>query len=719
MEGASAEPPFQIEPRRPGPDRRLDLYLALAVTAVAAAAYVASLAWRGHPPHGLAVVFFAAAPISAGFALVVLLVRARTERDPALRWFCAGLVVAWVAMVLQLISFPAVAADGGFFGTDDQSSSALYLWFHLALALGVAAGALKAPVFWRIPYAVGGVVLSLLFAIDAVPLPKMLRSDATFTGLLVGLEYLLAGVVALAALLWVLRVGRAAPALRGWVGVALSLSVYDVLFNALGGERFTAVWWASLSMRAATYAVLAVGVMVSILVQLRDLETYSHAELERREGQLRTSLRLTSQLLSSAEDLARAVTSAEVADALCAHAVATSGLRRASLLVARRGQGFTLLGSAGYDDDMRAAVRHIGWDTPHPAPRTLLKGSPVFVTGAEKIRAQFPGVVRTALREAATAAALPIRVGDEPVGTLVVWDSEPRPWDRLQRDVLTGLTIQGGQALRRAQAYEEEANAAATLQRSLLPPSLPHHDHITMAARYVSGERGLKVGGDWYDCVEISDRQVALVVGDVMGKGLRAAALMGQIRTSLRSLAIADPSPAAVLNGMDRLAETLDPDEIATVVYVLLDVDQSVARVARAGHLPPILVDPEGHATLLEGGGSPPLGSPVSERLEDEVAVASGSTFVLYTDGIVEDRVTGLDRLPEFIQTVERVVAAHGQDIDQVAKELLAQTSDPQREDDIALLLARFTATESDRPAQASAGSPGGSERPTHHDARR
>jgi hypothetical protein len=270
-----------------------------------------------------------------------------------------------------------------------------------------------------------------------------------------------------------------------------------------------------------------------------------------------------------------------------------------------------------------------------------------------------------------------------------VWDIVARPLASSQRDILKGIATQGGQALRRALAFENEANAAATLQRSLLSAGLPHRDDLAMAARYVPGERGLRVGGDWYDCVAIDERLVALVVGDVMGKGLRAAAVMGQMRTAVRSLAGAEPSPAAVLTGLDRLHSMLEVDEIATVAYVLLDVESRVARIARAGHLPPILIDPEGHASLLEAGGSPPLGTPTPERVEAEVEIRPGSVLVLYTDGIVEDRVTGLDGLEGFVDLVEQTAGRRAGDVDALATDLLLSTFASHRQDDIALLVAR------------------------------
>ena len=198
------------------------------------------------------------------------------------------------------------------------------------------------------------------------------------------------------------------------------------------------------------------------------------------------------------------------------------------------------------------------------------------------------------------------------------------------------------------------------------------------------------MGGDWYDCVEVGDHLVALVVGDVMGKGLHAAALMGQLRTTLRTLTVIDPSPSAVLTAMDRVTQDLDPDEIATVVYVLLDLSTGAARIARAGHLPPLLTGPDGQATALYGGGSPPLGAPTGERGEVEMQIPLGSVLVLYSDGMVEDRETGLDPgLSDLIESAGRLTAQPCQSLEPIADALLTGANQPQREDDITLLLAR------------------------------
>ena len=173
-----------------------------------------------------------------------------------------------------------------------------------------------------------------------------------------------------------------------------------------------------------------------------------------------------------------------------------------------------------------------------------------------------------------------------------------------------------------------------------------------------------------------------------MGKGLHAAALMGQMRTTLRSLTAIDPSPAVVLDALDRVTLDLDPDEIATVAYILLDLDTCVARVARAGHLPPLLVTPDGLVTPVYAGGSPPLGAPSDPRAEAVVDVPVGSLLVLYSDGMVEDRRTGLDPgLPDFISAVGRLAARHARDPQALASAVMREMAGPERDDDMTLLM--------------------------------
>ena len=680
-----------IDPRSARPDRRVDVLLLLIAVFGAAAVYVGALLLEVHPPRGLAVAFFAAPPICATFALVVLETRARASHDLRLAWASAGVAVGVVAMILQVVSFPPVAPGGGPFGTGDQSSAALYLLFHVSFAAGVAAGALGVPVRWRLPSLVAGWAVALLLSADLIPLPELIRGGTTFTAPLIGVEVVLAVLAAGATAVWVLRVGRSAAPLHGWIGVALSLSVYDLLLNAIGAERFESVWWASLSLRVATYLVLAFGSLAAVLSQLRDAEAYGATELDRRESQLRSSLSVTSGLLSSAEELSSAVTSAQVADVLSANARAVAGASYASVLVGAREESLRLLGADGYDPTMRARLAEVRWDLGLPAPRVFAEGRPLFVDTQLELYERFPGIPSRPMGRAAAVAVLPIKVRGGPIGVLSVWDIAPRKWSRNQRRVLAGLAAQGGQAIARAQAYEEQAAAVRTLQASLLPARLPRPERLDLSARYAAATDGVLVGGDWYDCLVLGEGRVALVVGDVMGKGLYAAAQMGQIRMAVRSLAALDPSPSAVLTALDGLNIELGTDEIVTLVYVLVDTGLGVARVARAGHLPPALACPDGTVEYLEGGGSPPLGAPSARRPEAEFAMPAGCALVLYTDGLVEDRATGLERGMQRLLESLKSTAVSDQSADEVATYLMEKCGTEHGEDDIALLVARYT----------------------------
>ena len=162
------------------------------------------------------------------------------------------------------------------------------------------------------------------------------------------------------------------------------------------------------------------------------------------------------------------------------------------------------------------------------------------------------------------------------------------------------------EALRRV--YEREHRVAETLQRSLLPEKLPDIEGVTLAARYLPAGAGAAVGGDWYDATELPDGRVALVVGDVVGHGLRAAAVMGQLRNASRAYSIIDTSPAEIVARLNRLVTTGEEGVMATVLYLALDRDTGEVTYASAGHPPPLLLTAEG-PRYLEGGRSVPVGA--------------------------------------------------------------------------------------------------------------
>ena len=159
-----------------------------------------------------------------------------------------------------------------------------------------------------------------------------------------------------------------------------------------------------------------------------------------------------------------------------------------------------------------------------------------------------------------------------------------------------------------------------------------------MAARYQPGGRRADVGGDWYDAIALEGGQVGLAMGDVVGHGLEAASLMGQLRNALRAYALEEHPPGIVVEKLDSLVQSLEQGRMATLLYLVVDADLSRVRFASAGHLPPLLVGPDGKARYLEEEASVPLGVMPGGYDEAVVEIEPGSTLVLYTDGLVEER---------------------------------------------------------------------------------
>jgi hypothetical protein len=653
-------------------------------------AAVVALSVRELPPVSLSVALFASAPLAASVAVAVLADRARREKDLPLRWVAAGLLLAVVAMVLQLISFPTVADGGGPLGTDRDGSAALYLAFHLAFPLGVVAGALRLSPRWVVPSFITGALLVVGLASGLLPLPSLLTPEQSFTDLLVRIEWAVLVVQVAALVMWAVTEGPVSTPLRGWVGVALAISCSDVALNALAGERYTALWWSSLTMRAAAFVVLAAGCLVAVLRHLRRLEDYSESELTRRESQLTASVEVTERLLDNARALAAAVTPVEVVDALTAAAAAVAALPRVLVFgVDAKSLDLTILGGRGYDARSWAEVGRLDRRAV-PAFDAARTRQPVYIRSHDELLARYPAMAGVAVHRSRTAclAAVPMIVGGEVRGVLKVSGDRPQDWSPAHRELLAGLAAQGAQALDRARLFEHEHSAAEQLQRALLPRALPRRDDVALAARYLPGVQGVHVGGDWYDVIDCGDK-VALVVGDVIGMGLQAATTMGQLRTATRVLAALDPDPRAVLVGLDEVLSGLDaPEVFATLLYVLLDVPAGRARIARAGHVPPLVAQPGRPVRLYSEGGSLPLGAPTAARADCEFETPPGTVLVLYSDGLIEWHPDGVAAgLDQAVTRLTESLRTGRCSPDEVADAVLAGAPDP-RPDDIAVLAA-------------------------------
>jgi anti-sigma regulatory factor (Ser/Thr protein kinase)/putative methionine-R-sulfoxide reductase with GAF domain len=247
---------------------------------------------------------------------------------------------------------------------------------------------------------------------------------------------------------------------------------------------------------------------------------------------------------------------------------------------------------------------------------------------------------------------VPLLVEGATLGVLHVGTVTPREFTSTDAALLQLAAAQAAPAIDRARlfdALDREHRSAVGLQRSLLPDRVPELLGIDAAVRYLPAARD-EVGGDWYDVIELPAGRVGLAIGDVAGHGLRAAALMGQLRTGLRAYALEGHGPAETLKRLNRLLHTISGRGMATAVYAVVDPATATLRYASAGHPPPVLVKGGRDASLLGLSASPPLGTLAFATYHDvEATLAPGDTFMLYTDGLVERRseplTDGLERL--------------------------------------------------------------------------
>ncbi len=255
----------------------------------------------------------------------------------------------------------------------------------------------------------------------------------------------------------------------------------------------------------------------------------------------------------------------------------------------------------------------------------------------------------------------PLVALDRTLGVLALRLGASREPDPEELRLLQTLGQQAGLALGRARLYDEQRSVATTLQLSMLPGSMPEDPRLGLSACYRPAVDGLEVGGDWYDAFHLDADRVAVVVGDVVGRGLHAAAVMGQLRSAVRALATVDSGPAQLLGRLDRFVEGVPAADTATLAYAEVDLRDGSVRYACAGHMPPVVVGPTGQAVLLWDGRSTPLGAHfgAAARPEASTTLADGALLVLYTDGLVERRDQpideGIDALAELLGSwVER-----------------------------------------------------------------
>lgn len=239
-----------------------------------------------------------------------------------------------------------------------------------------------------------------------------------------------------------------------------------------------------------------------------------------------------------------------------------------------------------------------------------------------------------------------IAASGEVLGSLYFGHPEANVFAERDEQLAQGIAAQAASAMENARLYRHERATAMRLQRSLLPAAPSRMGDLDVATAYLPGEQGARVGGDWFDVIPLSADRVALVIGDVMGRGIGAAAVMGQLRAAIQAYAVMDLPPAQVLDQLNNLVCRLPHEQIATCVYAVYDPCDGTVRWANAGHLPPALVSPDGSVALLEADLGMPLGVDSAVFADAVRPLPENARLLLYTDGLVECRDQALhDRL--------------------------------------------------------------------------
>jgi anti-sigma regulatory factor (Ser/Thr protein kinase) len=270
-------------------------------------------------------------------------------------------------------------------------------------------------------------------------------------------------------------------------------------------------------------------------------------------------------------------------------------------------------------------------------------------------------------------------------------DAGTRRFDRHDMDMAMDFATKSAVFFDHATRYNREHATALTLQRAMLPTGLSAPSSVEVRHRYLPGSELVEVGGDWYESIKLPGARVALVVGDVAGHGVRAAVTMGRLRTAIQTLAMLELPPADSLQQLDDLMQNIGEREphFATCAYAIYDAVTGEIELAVAGHLPPLLVQPDGTNAYLEVTPSPPLGVGDGIVHTQRIQIEDGSLFVLYTDGLVESR----DR--DISEGMDRLQVAFGEgapekDLEDLCKTALDGVYSDAKRDDIAVLIAKL-----------------------------
>ncbi|MEV3987523.1 SpoIIE family protein phosphatase [Streptomyces sp. NPDC049837] len=285
-----------------------------------------------------------------------------------------------------------------------------------------------------------------------------------------------------------------------------------------------------------------------------------------------------------------------------------------------------------------------------------------------------------------SARLVPLVARGKVLGAVIVTRTVDRePFDEQDCVLIDELVARAALNIDNALMYTGQREAALTLQRSLTDNALPDVTGLELTGRYLPTSDH-EVGGDWFDAIALPRGRTGLVIGDVMGHGIHAAAVMGQLRTAVRTLARHDVPPARMLLSLDAAVADLGENEMATCVYAIHDPATGDCLIARAGHPPPAVADARGAIAFLDGPPGTPLGTGVRDFRTEHVPMGPGSLLVLYTDGLIEARDRDLD---QGMDQLARSLLHLDRPLDDICDRILGRMLPAAAQDDVAVLLAR------------------------------
>ncbi|MGW5430765.1 SpoIIE family protein phosphatase [Streptomyces sp. NPDC004059] len=340
-----------------------------------------------------------------------------------------------------------------------------------------------------------------------------------------------------------------------------------------------------------------------------------------------------------------------------------------------------------------------------PFYKCMVTGEPVLVPRvteelSERIAGEFEKRDLRPLIGGRSLLIVPLKARNVVLGFMVLMRRPDRPaFDDMDRTTGAELAARAGLVLDNARMYTYQENVADTLQDSMLPQVTPRMAGCDIATRYLPGTRLGRIGGDWFDTIKLPGSRTALVVGDVMGHGLNSAAMMGQLRTAVQTMATMETPPAQLLRNLDDLARRLGDTYLATCLYAVYDPIRGELHLANAGHIPPVLVRAEdGSSELLDLPTGAPIGVGGVPFEATRVKVSPGDRLVLCTDGLVEVRGSDIgEGLAALCESAAHPAASMDDACDTIIRALNTRGG---RKDDVALLMARLNGIPDDHVAE-------------------